>query len=237
MSHYRILLLDTETNGLPTDRNAPPSQFQKYPPILQLSWSIYEIILKGEIRELRHIKSQDFNLLLSPEIPWNADAARFHKRIEADCRNPAKTVSPKYALRALQADLRSVACVMAHNLAFDKPIIQSAGYREGIPDIWSPQGSVQEFCTMRATQPLLKLPATAKQLAYSGLSPYKAPNLSELYEWVWGSTPDSNKAHTSAGDVASLSECVAGLLADGLLTLQPVESGAIHVVVVVTETP
>jgi len=204
----KILLLDTETNGLPKVKYAPASDFANFPAILQLSWAIYT-------DELTHIESKDYGLTLPPGVPWNTGAAAVHGISEMEARHG---VAAAVALRELAVALRSVDLVVAHNLAFDKEIIRAAGYREGIRDLWP---AVRELCTMRATTPIVKLPATAKQAQYPELGPYKAPRLNELYTWLYGHVYDMSGAvlHTAATDVHCLAECLRALLFRGLITL------------------
>lgn len=208
----KLLLLDTETNGLPKVRYAPPSDHENFPAILQLSWAIYTVagtdFTAGE--------SRDLGLALPASTPWNTGAAAIHGISEMEARHG---VDPATALRELATALRSVNLVVAHNLAFDKDIIRAAGYRVGIQDLW-PHG-LRELCTMRATTSIVALPATAKQALYPELGPYKAPRLNELYTWLYGRVYDLSGAvlHTAKSDVDCLVQCMAELLRRRLLTL------------------
>ena len=205
-----ILLLDTETNGLPKNRFAPISEPGVWPAILQLSWAIYEVAPDGTMKEL---ESRDVGVSLRPEIPWDAGAAKIHGLSEYEGRNgtPARDV-----LTDLAAALRRVSVVVAHNLAFDKPVIRAAAYTEGIRDLW-PSG-LKDFCTMRSTTDFVCIPATEKQVAYN-ISKYKSPRLSELYQWLFGTSYDVSGSvlHSSKGDVHCLAECLGELLHRGHL--------------------
>lgn len=205
-----ILLLDTETNGLPKNRYAPPTEFASFPAILQLSWAIYTV----EGKHLTLVKNRDIGVQLDPSIPWDADAAKIHGLTEAEARHG--TLAAK-ALSDLAADMRTVNVVVAHNLAFDKPVIRAAGYAAGLRDIWTP--GIRELCTMKGTTAIVKHPATAAQAKYKDLGPYKAPKLNELYTWLYGHVYDMSGAvlHTAKSDVHCLSQCLAGLLRRGLL--------------------
>ena len=214
----KILLLDTETNGLPKNRYAPPSDYANFPAILQLSWAIYTVAGNSLVVE----EVRDLGLALDPSIPWNTGAAAIHGLREVEARHgmPAEE-----ALAKLAVALRSVDMVVAHNLPFDKDIIQAAGWRASVQTslkelrgIWPP---VRELCTMRATTALVKLPATSKQLQYPDLGPYKAPRLNELYTWLYGHVYDVSGAalHTAASDVHCLAECLRALLGRKLLAL------------------
>ena len=208
-----ILLLDTETNGLPKNRFAPASEFDAYPAILQLSWAIYTT----NKTTLTLVKSRDIGVQLEPGIAWDTGAAEIHGLTEVEARHgtPARD-----ALLELATALRTVDLVVAHNLAFDKPVIRAAGYRTGDPalrSLWPTD--LKELCTMKLTTPLVQLPATAAQAKYKDLGPYKAPRLNELYTWLYGHVYDISGAvlHTAKSDVHCMARCVAGLLRKGHL--------------------
>jgi len=206
----RILLLDTETNGLPKNRYAPISE-PGWPAILQLSWAIYSVEEDG--RMIAEAK-QDVGVSLDPAIPWDAGAAKIHGLSEYEGRHgtPAITV-----LTELAAALRTVDVVVAHNLEFDKPVIRAAAYTIGIRDLWPPQTQIKEFCTMRATTDIVCIPPTAKQAAYN-ISKYKSPRLSELFQWLFNASFDISGSvlHSAKGDVHCLAMCVGELLRRGL---------------------
>jgi len=214
----KILLLDTETNGLPKIRYAPPSDYTNFPAILQLSWAMYTVTGTSLVEE----EVRDLGLALDPSILWNTGAAAVHGISEVEARHG---IPVEKALAQLAVALRSVDMVVAHNLPFDKAIIRAAGWRASIQtsmkelrDIWPP---VRELCTMRATTALVKLPATAKQAQYPELGPYKAPRLNELYTWLYGRVYDVSGAvlHTASSDVHCLAECLRELLGRKLLAL------------------
>lgn len=216
----KLLLLDTETNGLPRNRYAPISEPGAYPAILQLSWAIYTVVGKTLIPG----PSRDIGLALHPSIPWDTGAAAIHGISEVEARTGTP---PADALTDLAEALKSVDAVVAHNLAFDKSVIRAAGYAVGLRALWPlhPQGrggrplGIQEFCTMKSTKDLVRIPATAKQAQYADLGAYKAPKLNELHAWLYGHAYDISGAtlHSAASDTHCLARCIAGLLKKGHL--------------------
>jgi DNA polymerase-3 subunit epsilon len=205
----RFLLLDTETNGLPRNRYAPPSTPNNWPAILQLSWATY--ILGPDGRTLTQESVRDLGLALPTGEAWNAEAAAIHGISEAEARSGT---SAREGLLELQGALRSANVIVAHNLAFDKPILRAAAHREGVRDFWPPVGSVQEFCTMEGTRDLLCLPP-----GHEKATRWKAPRLNELHTWLFGHPYDISGAtlHSSASDVQCLASCLTALLHRGLL--------------------
>jgi DNA polymerase-3 subunit alpha len=231
----RILLLDTETNGLPRNRYAPISLAGNWPAVLQLSWGIYELGPDG--RSLRAGEKRDIGLALAPEIPWDAGAAAVHGISEGEAR---RGTPPLRAFTELHRVLREVDVVVAHNLAFDKPVLRAAAYAVGLKDLWpatgtgaaaspatgtgaaaSPAtGAIQEFCTMEATRGILRLPLPSAPTS----GRFKAPRLNELYTWLYGHVYDMSGAvlHTAASDTHCLEQCLKGLLRRGIVRVEGV---------------
>ncbi|NDE16808.1 3'-5' exonuclease [bacterium] len=206
----RLLLLDTETNGLPKNRYAPVTTPGNWPAILQLSWTVAE--LHGA-SELRVVGRRDIGLALDPAIPWDTGAAAIHGLTEAEAR---RGTAPATAFAELREALQGVQVVVAHNLAFDRPVIRAAAWAAGIKDVWPAGGTgLQELCTMELTRPLLRIPLPSDPTS----GRWKAPRLNELYTWLYGHVYDMSGAvlHTAQSDTHCLECCVAGLLRRGLL--------------------
>jgi DNA polymerase III epsilon subunit-like protein len=202
----KLLLIDTETNGLPKNRFAPISMTEAYPAILQISWSLFT--LSG--KELTHESSRDITVALDPSVPWDEGAAAIHNISEKEARSG---VSPIHAFTELSAVLASADMVVAHNLSFDKPVIRAAAYACGLKTLW-PE-SIQELCTMRETRDLCRLPSQRPDA-------YKLPKLNELYAFLYGQPYDisGNVLHTSKSDVDCLAKCVSMLLQKEYLSLE-----------------
>lgn len=211
MPALRILLLDTETNGLPRNRHAPPSTPDNWPAILQLSWATY--ILADDGRTLTQESTRDLGLALPDDDIWNAESAAIHGISEEE----ARTGTPaRIALQEFQTVLHKCQVVVAHNLAFDKPILRAAAHREGLRDFWPTiaSGRLMEFCTMEGTRDLLRLPS-----GHEKATRWKAPRLNELHTWLFGHPFDISGAtlHNSASDVRCLASCLMALLHRGFL--------------------
>ncbi len=225
-----ILLFDTETNGLPKNRSAPPSEFHLYPAILQLSWTIVD--WDPVAKRTTTIEHRDFAPPLAPEIVWDAGAERIHKIRESDAR-AGDGNSTESMLIAFTEALQTVDCIAAHNLSFDKAVVQAAGFREKLPPVWPTKPTLNieditnfeqqnrvkfkiQLCTMSYMRNIMKLPGSAKQIQYTQLSPYKSPRLSELYTWLF-ETAFIGGEHSSKSDVKCLEECVTEMLVRGIV--------------------
>lgn len=204
----KLLLLDTETNGLPLNRFAPPSCTEAFPAVLQLSWSLFTVVGRG----LRLEQSKDRTVALPPGVPYDAGAGAIHGITEEAARQGSPALE---VFTELAAVLRQVDCIVAHNLSFDRPVIRAAAYAVGLRDLWPI--SIQEFCTMRGTRDLCRLSGGSIE------GVYKLPSLNELYTFLYGHVYDISgsgvRMHSSRSDTHCLSRCVDGLLRRGHLTV------------------
>jgi DNA polymerase III epsilon subunit-like protein len=195
----KILFFDTETNGLPLSRNALTSDTEKWPYILQISWTLMDFSTNPEI-----FNTKTYYLELPPGITWNKESAVIHKISETTARSGKQT---REVLMSLQEAMKSADVLVAHNLAFDKPVLRAAYYRLNANEsfTWWP---LLEYCTMENTKSLIKLPS---KYAKPG-DPWKYPRLTELYKYLFEKEADSSLLHTASGDVSLLITCFKELL-------------------------
>jgi len=195
------LFFDTETNGLPTDRNALTSDTGKWPHIIQLSWTLktYEEGA-GSIK----VATETHYLRLPTEIAWNADSAAIHKIPEttARCGEDVRDVLRSFQEAAATADV-----IVAHNLVFDKPVLRASFYRIHAPESFSWWPTL-EYCTMEHTKALCKLPTKFAKPS----DPWKYPRLTELYKYLFNTNAPTEGLHTASGDVSLLITCFEELL-------------------------
>lgn len=232
-STLRILLLDTETNGLPKNRYAPISEPGNWPAILQLSWTEFTVIpaaAAGGTTTLRQEFTRNIGLTLHPSIPWDAGAAAIHGVSEAEAR---RGTPPARAFQELAEALRRCTVVVAHNMSFDKPVIRAAAYAEwlrsnssgelvrdgntSLREIWPVTGQIQELCTMKETRDLVRIPSPYDPTS----GKFKVPKLNELYTWLFGHPYDISGAtlHSSISDTHCLEQCVRMMLRRGILRI------------------
>lgn len=235
----RILLFDTETNGLPKNKNAPHTMPEAWPAILQLSWEIHTI--QGSGRGLQLESKRDHILALHPSISWDAGAAAIHGITEEASRQGTPAAG---ALLEFADVLRSVDIVIAHNLGFDKPVVRAAAYAESmrtsdsgiasrLRQLWPT--TVQDVCTMRESRDLVCIPspyytANPHMKRDPTANVWKLPRLNELYEWIYGHPYDiqGEIMHNSRYDTHCLSRCVEGLLRKGHAQITGKRFGITH---------
>lgn len=186
----RIVILDTETTGLPKDRWTSALQApNNWPDIVSVAWSVFE---NGEKINSRYS-------LIIPEA-WDipAESTKIHGITYDKATKHGSLLTD--ILWDLAEDLKAADAVVAHNLEFDRNVLFNAYYwrMEWNPNsFWPPT----EFCTMKAAEPELKLPLTYQ----SQKKKYKSPNLGELYKATFGQAPPEG-AHNSQRDVEVLSD-------------------------------
>ncbi len=164
----RIIFFDTETTGLPKDRNINALlERDNWPDLVSISWIVYD----GEKRVSKEsyiIRPQGWSI---PE-----DAAKIHGITNQAANERGESL--RDVLRAFTMALRSCNYVVAHNMEFDRNVLHAA-YK------WRLNADPHEFwpykaeiCTMVLSKDELRLPS--KYPKPNDL--YKMPRLDELYE-------------------------------------------------------
>lgn len=177
------LFFDTETTGLPKSWNAPVSELDNWPRLVQIAW--LQCKPSGEVilRQSRIIKPEDF------EIP--AEAIKVHG-ISNERANKVG-VPLKEALSEFSNILGGSTLLIAHKMAFDEKVVGSELIRTKIKSNLS---SMPKICTMLSTTNFCQIP---------GPYGYKWPTLMELHEKLFNSSFDN--AHDALSDVSACAKC------------------------------
>ncbi len=164
------LVFDTETTGLPNNREPPdhPSQ----PHLVQLC----ALLLDPETQRERSVMS----VIIKPD-GWTVppDAYKVHgitTEIAEACGVPLIV-----AMAMFSNLVRQSTCQVAHNVDFDMKIILAACARLKRPL----QGVLNPRCTVNMTTPLLKLPPTERMIAAGFGSKWKSPTLAECVRFFF----------------------------------------------------
>ena len=172
------LIFDTETTGLPRNQNAPLTDFDNWPRLVQIAWQLHgpegNLISQG-------------NHIIRPDgftIPFNS------QKVHGISTDRALEVGKdlKEVLDIFSEDVRRAEVLIGHNIEFDNKIIGAEYLRmeqenllEGYPNIDTGLDT-KEFCDIRMGNGRLKM-----------------PRLIELYEKLFGKPFDD--AHDAAYDV------------------------------------
>jgi len=107
-----FLFFDTETTGLPRNRNAPVSDLNNWPRLVQIAWLLYDVSEKQVSSSDYIIKPQGFT------IP--SDSTKVHG-ISTERANkegvPLKDVLSEFSRAISQSRF-----LIAHNMSFDEKI-------------------------------------------------------------------------------------------------------------------
>lgn len=188
----KIVFFDTETTGLPKDRRVPAlSAANNWPDIVSLSWMVYEngILVSAE----SHIVRPD---------PWTIpkDSTAIHGITNSCGLHNGRSLD--WVLETFRTLIHDCDAVVAHNLAFDKNVVDGAWAwhvcpRKGLPHR-PPFGWPQkQVCTAEIGKDLCKIPFSDNPRRY------KFPSLSALYTHVTGH-PVTLPVHSSLHDTMLL---------------------------------
>ena len=191
-----FLIFDTETTGLPKQYNAPLTDFDNWPRLVQLAWQLHDD--KGRLIE-------NYNLLVKPEgfvIP--IDAKMVHG---ISTEHALKYGQPLHeVLDIFLQSAQKAKYFVGHNIDFDLCVVGC------------------EFLRDRNANPLLAWPrvdtCTEKTAEFCKLpggkgGRFKLPKLNEFHEILFGSRFDS--AHNASADVQATARVFLELIRIGVL--------------------
>ena len=179
------LVYDTETTGLPKNWNAPITDSDNWPRMVQISWQIHD--KKGDLIEVK-------NYIIKPEgytIPYTV--VKVHG-ITTE-RAQKQGVALDFVLEEFNKALEQSQFVVGHNIGFDNNIIGAEFHRKNIATQLSQIGTIDtkddgtDYC----------------QLPGGRGGKYKWPKLGELHKKLFGE--EFAEAHNAAADVEATARC------------------------------
>jgi len=219
----RILFFDTETNGLPKFKTSvAPSE---WPAVVQVAWQVWDF--PSATDPVLH-SAASYYVKPSPSLEWNLGSQAIHLVTkEQAIREGAE---PEEVWGAFAHALADVDCVVAHNLAFDKKVVDADAARRGAPPYRWPS---KECCTMMSTTAYCRLPSMYSRpedppreagralpsRAPLARDPYKFPKLSELHALLFGNARLFH-FHNASVDVDCTVQCFRRLVELKVLRLE-----------------
>lgn len=188
------LFIDTETTGLPKRRNAPYSEVSNWPRLVQIAWTIVD----DNGRELSAIER-----IVQPDgftIP--NEAANIHGITTEMARKDG--VRLVEVLVEFSAALEQAKTVIAHNVDYDRPVIEAEFIRAGMKCYLGSKGLI---CTKDSSTDYCKLP---------GRYGYKWPTLDELHRKLFDAPMGA--AHNALVDVRACMKCFFELEERGVIS-------------------
>ena len=178
------LFFDTETTGLPRSWNAPVSDLNNWPRLVQIAWLLYD-------ENGNRVSGKDY--IIKPQgftIP--ADSAKIHG-ITTE-RVVKEGVLLKDVLTEFAGLISQASHLVAHNINFDEKIVGAEFLRESIKHRML---SIKKICTMSTSTSYCKLPGK--------YGDYKWPKLSELHFKLFNE--GFEEAHNATVDIAACAKC------------------------------
>ncbi|WP_026955794.1 DNA polymerase III subunit alpha [Algoriphagus vanfongensis] len=200
------LIFDTETTGLPRDYNAPMSDVDNWPRLVQLAWQLHDS--KGKL-------ISNHNYIVKPEgftIPYNAEKVHgiSTKRALAEGHDLAEV------LAIFEKDVAQSKYLVGHNVEFDVNVVGSEYFRiETEMPLTAQQLDTKDISTEFCAIPGGKG------------GKFKWPTLTELHHKLFGVGFDD--AHDAAYDVDATARCFFGLITQNVL--KPEEGIAVSEVI------
>jgi len=188
-----FLFFDTETTGLPRNYNAPLSDLDNWPRLVQLAWVVYNNQEK-KIGEANYIiKPEGF---LIPEQASNVHGISTEKALAEG--HALENVLDQFAQAIQEAKI-----LIAHNMSFDEKIMGAEFMRKKMEhDLFN----TIRVCTKEEATDYCQLP---------GNYGYKWPRLDELHIKLFGENFDG--AHDALADVKACARCFFELAKRGVI--------------------
>jgi DNA polymerase III subunit alpha len=190
-----FLIFDTETTGLPRDKNAPLTDFDNWPRVVQLAWQLHGP--KGELLSVE-------NFIIRPDgftIPFNA--AKIHGiTTEFAMQNGIPLIK---VLEIFNRDLEKASYIVGHNLDFDRSILASEYLRIGFSTHLLERSQL-DTCT--------ELTANLCQLPGGRGGKFKFPSLEELHHKLF--SEGFGDAHNASADVEATARIFLELIRTGV---------------------
>ena len=175
-----FLIFDTETTGLPKRWDAPISDLNNWPRVVQLAWQLHDEDGSLVSNKTYVIKPVDF------DIPFESEKVHgISTLLATQIGEKIQTVFSEFL-----KDLSSASYIVGHNLKFDINVVSSELYRLDIENQLLNK-KVLDTCTEN-TANVCKLPG-----GKSGK--FKFPTLVELYENLFNKQFEN--AHNASADV------------------------------------
>lgn len=177
------LFFDTETTGLPKSWQAPITDINNWPRLIQIAWVLSDQQGQRLAKHESIIKPKNFTIPI--------EASQVHG-ITTE-RAQQEGVPLNTALDQFLWALKQSKTLVAHNIKFDEKIIGAELIRQKInPNVLN----INKICTMESATNYCQLP---------GPYGYKWPRLSELHQKLF--KQDFNNAHNALADVEAMVKC------------------------------
>lgn len=196
-SEKLILFFDTETTGIPKDYNAPSTETNIWPRLVQLGWMITDN--SGKL-----YKKTKTKIIYPDGFSIPNESIKVHGITQEKAETEGSVLSD--VLDEFYNDFKVCELVVGHNISFDIHVIASELIRLGRNQERDELESCPTVCTMKGTTDFCEIP---------GFYGYKYPKLQQLFNKVFGI--NFNDAHDAGADVEATCKCYHELKKRGIL--------------------
>lgn len=197
-----FIIFDTETTGLPGNYNAPISDTNNWPRMVQLAWQLHDydgsLVSRG-------------NLIIKPEgytIPFNAE--KVHGISTDRALQDGHDLSE--VLGKFEADIDRAEYLVGHNIEFDIKVVGCEFFRKTIESNISKKKTLDtkdlsiEFCALPGGKG----------------GKFKWPTLTELHRKLFNE--DFGDAHDAGYDVSATGRCFFSLVNRGIIKVPQINN-------------
>ncbi len=195
-----FLVFDTETTGLPQNFNAPLSDSDNWPRMVQIAWQLHDD--DGTLLE-----NQDY--IIKPEgydIPFSS--TKIHGITTKMAQEEGRDLSE--VLEEFKRAIQKAKFGVGQNVDFDYKIIGAEFFRKemenNLQDL--PKADTMHFATEFCAIP-------------SGKGKFKAPKLEEIYQKLYGKKFE--EAHNAAADVNATAQVFFELIRQKVITVKDLQ--------------
>ena len=186
----KVLVFDTETTGLPEEKNASIKDTKKWPYIIQLSYILYD----SDKQEI--LSCVDDIIRISDEVTITPKSIQMHGITRSISK--LRGISIQDAINNFNDHVNMCDMIVGHNIAFDKKMIMVESNRVNNRQYFNKK---MEFCTMKKCVKMCDIKTKNK----NGETYLKYPTLSELHQKLFGEVPSGT--HNSLVDVLVCIRC------------------------------
>lgn len=177
------LFFDTETTGLPRRWNAPVTDVDNWPRLVQLAWIMCDE--QGNRLKSRNAIIRPEGFVIPPEV---STVHGITTSMAMEKGEDLRTVLTDFSDRIDEAQ-----ALVGHNISFDECIVGAEFERLRM---MTSLFLKPKYCTMKSSAAYCRLP---------GKNGFKSPRLSELHRILFGR--DFDNAHDAMADVEATAKC------------------------------
>ena len=190
-----FLIFDTETTGLPQNYNAPLTDFDNWPRLVQLAWQIHDE--KGVLVDVKNFIVKPIGFV----IPRGAEKVH---GITTDFAIKEGQLL-EFVLNEFNKAIKNVTVLVGHNIEFDLNIMGAEFLRK---EIETNMFDVTVVDTKEVSTDFCELPGGRG-------GKFKWPNLNELHQKLFNEGFDA--AHNASADVEATARCFLELIRLGIV--------------------